>query len=91
MNVIGRLKGSGKLVADNHEFNRVQYDLEVWQTDGGAKSARGILSISPQIGPGKLTLRDGKTIDVLVTTSGKRGSTVIVIGNVPAPGEHRSI
>ena len=46
----------------------------------GVTSAKGTLAVSPRVGPGKLTLTDGKTIDVFVTTSGKRGSTVIVIG-----------
>ena len=90
MNLIGRLEGDGKLVAHSQEFNRVQYDLEVWESNGGVKSARGTLSVSPQVGPGKLTLKEGETIDVFVTTSGKRGSTVIVIGAVPTPGQHKS-
>jgi hypothetical protein len=90
MKLLGRLEGSGKLIADGHEFTQVRYDLEVWESNGGAKSARGILSVSPQVGPAKLTLEDGKILDVFVTTSGKRGSTVIVVGHVPAPGEHRS-
>jgi hypothetical protein len=90
LNLIGRLEGDGKLVADSQEFNRVRYCLDVWQSDGGVKSARGTLSVSSQIGPGKLTLKDGKTIEVFVTTSGKRGSTVIVTGPVPTPGEHKS-
>jgi len=91
MRLIERLEGDGKLVADSQEFNRVRYDLEVWQSDSGVKSARGKLSVSPKIGPGKLTLHEGKTIDIFVTTSGKQGSTVIVIGAVPTPGEHRRL
>ena len=90
MNLIGRLEGSGKLIADSQEFTRVRYDLEVWQSDSGVRLARGNLSVSPQIGPGKLTLRDGETIEIFVTTSGRQGSTVIVMGDVPAPGEHRT-
>ena len=89
LNLIGRLEGDGKLVADSQEFNCVRYDLEVWQSNGGVKTARGTLSVSSQIGPGKLTLKDGKTIEVFVTTSGKRGSTVIVTSPVPTPGQHK--
>jgi hypothetical protein len=81
--LIGQVSGSGTLVADDHRFGAVQYDIEVWSADNGLTSARGRISVSPEVGPGQLTLENGKHIDVFITTSGVHGATIIVKGNVP--------
>jgi hypothetical protein len=86
MKLIRRLLGHGKLVADGKEFTRVQYDIEIWQAESGVQSARGIVSVSPVIGPGKLTLEDGKPLNIFVTTSGSQGATIIVKEPVPSLG-----
>jgi hypothetical protein len=83
MKLIGRLSGSGKLVADGHEFRGVHYDIQVWSAASGLISARGNVSVSPAVGPGELTLQNGKRVDIFVTTSGVHGATIIVKGKVP--------
>jgi hypothetical protein len=83
MKLIGQLSGSGKLVADDHEFRGVHYDIQVWSAESGLISARGNVSVSPVVGPGELTLQNGKQITVFVTTSGVHGATIIIKGKVP--------
>jgi hypothetical protein len=83
MKLIGQLSGSGKLVADGQEFRGVHYDIQVWSAESGLISARGNVSVSPVVGPGELTLHNGKQISVFVTTSGVHGATIIIKGKVP--------
>jgi hypothetical protein len=91
MELIDTLEGDGHLTADGKEFSRVTYSIEVWQALSGAKWARGKISVSPEIGPGKLTLQDGRKLEVFVTTSGAHGGTIIVSAPIPDETPRRSL
>jgi len=83
MNQIGQLVGLDTLVTDGKEFKSVEYAIDVWRADSGIESARGKLSVSPEVGPGKLTLAGGREIKVFITTSDVHGATLMVTGAIP--------
>ena len=79
MKLTERLTGTGSLLLEgNRKFDKVEYDIEVWRSDGGLKSLRGTLSVTVEAGPCKLVLKDGSKLNIFVTTSGTYGSTVLV-------------
>jgi hypothetical protein len=90
MNRIGRLAGLGTLVADGKEFSRVEYAIDIWRADSGIESARGKLSVSPEVGPAKLMLAGGKEIKVFITTSGVHGATLMVSGAIPRTNAYQT-